>query len=123
VGGTLVNWLEWNGESFAKAQAEDKPILLDLGAVWCHWRHRMDADTYNQPQVATFINENFIPVKVDNDKNAYLEQASSTIRRSYNRPTKLRAACPKRSRIPDNVVSPPINAWMSGSASWETLRI
>jgi uncharacterized protein YyaL (SSP411 family) len=65
---TLVNWLEWNDASFAKAQTEDKPILLDIGAVWCHWCHRMDADTYSQPQVATFINENFIPIKVDNDR-------------------------------------------------------
>jgi uncharacterized protein len=65
---TRVNWLEWSDESFAKAKAEDKPILLDIGAVWCHWCHRMDEDTYSHPQVAAFINENFIPIKVDNDR-------------------------------------------------------
>ena len=68
MGSTLVNWLEWNDESFARAIAEDKPILLDIGAVWCHWCHRMDADTYSQPQVAALINEKFTPIKVDNDR-------------------------------------------------------
>lgn len=46
---TLVSWREWNGETFAEAQVSDKPIILDIGTVWCHWCHRMDADTYNQP--------------------------------------------------------------------------
>ena len=65
---TLINWLEWSDESFAEAQRGDKPILLDIGAVWCHWCHRMDADTYAEPQIASFINENFIPIRVDNDR-------------------------------------------------------
>ncbi len=65
---TLVNWLEWNDEAFAKAITQDKPILLDIGAVWCHWCHRMDADTYSQPEVAALINESFTPIKVDNDR-------------------------------------------------------
>jgi len=65
---TRVNWFEWNDEAFAKAKAEDKPILLDIGAVWCHWCHRMDADTYNHPQVAALINEYLVPIKVDNDR-------------------------------------------------------
>lgn len=68
MGETLVHWLEWNDEAFAQAQRSDKPILLDIGAVWCHWCHRMDADTYSHPEVAAFINENFIPIKVDNDR-------------------------------------------------------
>ena len=68
MGETLVHWLEWSDEVFAQAQQSDKPILLDIGAVWCHWCHRMDADTYSHPQVAAFINENFIPIKVDNDR-------------------------------------------------------
>ena len=65
---TLVNWREWNDETFVKAQRSDKPILLDIGAVWCHWCHRMDADTYAEPEIASFINENFIPIRVDNDR-------------------------------------------------------
>ena len=65
---TSINWLEWSDNAFARAKAEDKPILLDIGAVWCHWCHRMDEDTYDQPEVAAFINRYFVPIKVDNDR-------------------------------------------------------
>src|SRR3989344_1034561 len=68
MGGTKINWLEWGSEAFAKAKKEDKPILLDISAVWCHWCHRMDEDTYSDNEVANIINEKFIPIKVDNDK-------------------------------------------------------
>ena len=63
-----VNWSEWSDDAFARAKTEDKPILLDIGAVWCHWCHRMDEDTYNQPEIAAFINKHFVPIKVDNDR-------------------------------------------------------
>ena len=65
---TLVNWLEWNDEAFARAKAEDRPIVLDIGAVWCHWCHRMDEDTYSHPRVSALINQYFVPIKVDNDR-------------------------------------------------------
>ncbi|MGD0222666.1 MAG: thioredoxin domain-containing protein [Terriglobia bacterium] len=63
-----VLWREWNGAAFAQAQAEDKPILLDIGAVWCHWCHVMDRESYENAEVARVINESFIPVKVDRDE-------------------------------------------------------
>ena len=63
-----VSWREWGGEAFARAQAEDKPILLDIGAVWCHWCHVMDRESYENTEVARVINESFIPVKVDRDE-------------------------------------------------------
>jgi hypothetical protein len=63
-----VLWREWNAAAFARAQAEDKPILLDIGAVWCHWCHVMDRESYENPEVARLINESFIPVKVDRDE-------------------------------------------------------
>ncbi|MBI2654040.1 thioredoxin domain-containing protein [Candidatus Woesearchaeota archaeon] len=65
---TKVNWLEWNKESFEKAKKEDKPILLDLTAVWCHWCHVMDATSYSNDEVAKIINKEFVPVKVYIDK-------------------------------------------------------
>jgi hypothetical protein len=65
---TRVRWQEWDDAAFARAKTEDKPILLDIGAVWCHWCHRMDADTYSHPQVFALINEHFVPIKVDNDR-------------------------------------------------------
>jgi hypothetical protein len=63
-----VLWHEWNGEAFAQAEAQDKPILLDIGAVWCHWCHVMDRESYENAGVARIINESFIPVKVDRDE-------------------------------------------------------
>ncbi len=63
-----VDWHEWGEEAFQKARAEDKPILLDIGAVWCHWCHVIDRESYENPQIAAMINRLFIPVKVDRDE-------------------------------------------------------
>jgi uncharacterized protein len=63
-----VDWKEWGPEAFALAEAEDKPILLDIGAVWCHWCHVMDRESYENAETAKVINEHFIPVKVDRDE-------------------------------------------------------
>lgn len=63
-----VQWHPWGEAAFAKAQADDKPILLDIGAVWCHWCHVMDRESYEDPEVARVINENFVAVKVDRDE-------------------------------------------------------
>jgi uncharacterized protein YyaL (SSP411 family) len=63
-----VQWQAWGEEAFALAQREDKPILLDIGAVWCHWCHVMDRESYENPAIATFLNEHYIPVKVDRDE-------------------------------------------------------
>ena len=63
-----IHWHEWGEEAFAAAKRENKPILLDIGAVWCHWCHVMDRESYDNPEVAQLINENFIAVKVDRDE-------------------------------------------------------
>src|SRR5271170_633564 len=63
-----VEWQEWGEEAFAKAKAENKPILLDIGAVWCHWCHVMDRESYESAETAKIINDQFIAVKVDRDE-------------------------------------------------------
>jgi uncharacterized protein len=63
-----IQWHEWGEEAFATAQRENKPILLDIGAVWCHWCHVMDRESYDDPEVAQIVNERFIAVKVDRDE-------------------------------------------------------
>jgi uncharacterized protein len=63
-----VAWQEWGPEAFAKAKSEDKPILLDIGAVWCHWCHVMDRESYESAETAKIINDQFIAVKVDRDE-------------------------------------------------------
>src|ERR1700758_1928498 len=63
-----IHWHEWGAEAFATAQRENKPMLLDIGAVWCHWCHVMDRESYENPELAAIINRDFIPVKVDRDE-------------------------------------------------------
>jgi uncharacterized protein YyaL (SSP411 family) len=63
-----IQWHEWGEEAFAAARGENKPMLLDIGAVWCHWCHVMDRESYDDPEVATIVNEHFIAVKVDRDE-------------------------------------------------------
>ncbi len=63
-----VLWHPWGDAAFALAQAENKPILLDIGAVWCHWCHVMDRESYEDPEMAKIINEHFVAVKVDRDE-------------------------------------------------------
>src|SRR3989338_1891484 len=73
-----IKWLEWSQESFEKAKMEDKPILLDLTAVWCHWCHVMDMTSYSDDAISETINNGFVPIKVDIDKRP-------DIRERYNR--------------------------------------
>src|SRR6266478_66040 len=60
-----IQWHEWGEEAFATAKRENKPILLDIGAVWCHWCHVMDRESYDDPEIAQLVNERFVAVKVD----------------------------------------------------------
>jgi uncharacterized protein YyaL (SSP411 family) len=63
-----IDWNEWGDAAFERAKAEDKPILLDIGAVWCHWCHVIDRESYENIEIAKIINEHFVPVKVDRDE-------------------------------------------------------
>ncbi len=63
-----VRWHPWGEAAFARARAEDKPILLDVGAVWCHWCHVMDGESYDDPAVAEVLNRDFVCIKVDRDE-------------------------------------------------------
>jgi uncharacterized protein len=78
-----VEWYEWGDDAFSRARSEDKPILLDIGAVWCHWCHVIDRESYENEQLAAIINRLFVPVKVDRDErpdvDARYQAAISTI--------------------------------------------
>ena len=63
-----IDWHEWGDPAFARAASEDKPILLDIGAVWCHWCHVIDRESYENSEIAKIINEDFVAVKVDRDE-------------------------------------------------------
>ncbi len=66
---SLIAWRGWSDEIFELARRENKFVLLDLEAVWCHWCHVMDDVTYRDPDVVRLIESRFIPVKVDQDAN------------------------------------------------------
>jgi uncharacterized protein len=63
-----IGWMPWGEAAFARAAAEDKPILLSISAVWCHWCHVMDETSYSDPGVIDAINHGYVPVRVDNDR-------------------------------------------------------
>ena len=63
-----IAWQTWGDAAFAQAEREQKPILLAISAVWCHWCHVMDETSYSDPRIIERINERFVPVRVDNDR-------------------------------------------------------
>ncbi|MCW4016400.1 MAG: DUF255 domain-containing protein [Candidatus Bathyarchaeota archaeon] len=71
---TKVSWLPWNKESFRKAIEQDKPILLGISAVWCHWCHVMDETTYSDSEVARLVEELFVPIRVDRDQRPDIDK-------------------------------------------------
>jgi uncharacterized protein YyaL (SSP411 family) len=62
-----IKWVPYSAEVFAQAKKEHKLIILDLHAVWCHWCHVQDKETYANPKIQKLINENFLAIGVDQD--------------------------------------------------------
>jgi uncharacterized protein YyaL (SSP411 family) len=62
-----LTWQPWSDAAFTQARAENKFVLLDLEAVWCHWCHVMDDITYRDPIVMRLLKQKYILVKVDQD--------------------------------------------------------
>jgi len=65
--GSGIAWQGWTSDLFERAAAEKRFVILDLEAVWCHWCHVMEAETYSNPEVQRAIREHYIPVRVDSD--------------------------------------------------------
>jgi uncharacterized protein YyaL (SSP411 family) len=62
-----IEWQPWSDSVFERAARENRFVLLDLEAVWCHWCHVMDEVTYSDPKVVELIKSRYIPVRVDQD--------------------------------------------------------
>jgi hypothetical protein len=60
-------WHDWSPAVFEQARREQRLVLLDLGAVWCHWCHVMEQETYRDPQVVALLKAHFVAVQVDQD--------------------------------------------------------
>lgn len=64
-----IRWTGWAPDLFTRAKAENRLVVLDLEAVWCHWCHVMERETYGNAQVANVIGEKYIAVRADQDAN------------------------------------------------------
>ena len=69
-----VDWYPWGEEAFARARAEDKPILLSVGYSACHWCHVMERESFEDPEIARLMNEHFVNVKVDREERPDVDQ-------------------------------------------------
>jgi uncharacterized protein YyaL (SSP411 family) len=63
-----VDWRPWSREALAEAADQDKPILLSIGYSACHWCHVMERESFEDPETAAYMNEHFIPIKVDREE-------------------------------------------------------
>ncbi|MEM9071219.1 MAG: thioredoxin domain-containing protein [Myxococcota bacterium] len=63
-----VNWFAWGEEAFERARAENKPVLLSVGYSTCHWCHVMERESFEDEEIAGYINAHFIPIKVDREE-------------------------------------------------------
>src|SRR5918998_2527864 len=68
-----VDWYPWGPEALERAREEDKPILLSIGYSACHWCHVMERESFEDDDTAQFMNEHFIPVKVDREERPDLD--------------------------------------------------
>lgn len=69
-----VDWYPWGEEAFAKARAENKPVLLSIGYSACHWCHVMAHESFEDDEIARLMNENFVNIKVDREERPDLDQ-------------------------------------------------
>jgi uncharacterized protein YyaL (SSP411 family) len=63
-----VDWFPWTEQAFEKAKKEDKPVLVSIGYSACHWCHVMERESFEDPDVAAFMNEHFVNIKVDREE-------------------------------------------------------
>ncbi len=84
-----VDWHPWGAAAFAQAAKLNRPVLLDVGAIWCALCASMDKESYTDPALAAFINANFVAVKVDYDADAKLSARLQRAQAYINVPSGL----------------------------------
>jgi uncharacterized protein YyaL (SSP411 family) len=73
-----VHWRAWNRDALDEAESSGKPILLSIGYTACHWCHVMNHESFSDADIASVINENFIPIKVDREERPDIDQIYQT---------------------------------------------
>ena len=93
-----VDWFPWGPEAFAKAQAENKPILLSIGYSACHWCHVMEHESFENEGIATLMNEHFVSIKVDHEERPDLDHIYQSVVQMLSGQGQSPAATRKRMR-------------------------
>jgi len=73
-----VDWFAWGEEAFAKARAENKPILLSIGYSTCHWCHVMERESFEDEKLAAYLNRHFVSIKVDREERPDVDKIYMT---------------------------------------------
>jgi len=73
-----VDWYAWGEEAFARARADQKPIFLSLGYATCHWCHVMERESFEDEQVAAFLRDHFVSIKVDREERPDVDKIYMT---------------------------------------------
>ncbi len=69
-----IDWYPWSQEAFERARAEDKPVFLSSGAIWCHWCHVMAEESFEDDEIVEILNKNFICIKLDRDERPDIDR-------------------------------------------------
>jgi uncharacterized protein YyaL (SSP411 family) len=73
-----VDWYPWGTEALQKAQREDKPIFLSIGYSTCHWCHVMERESFENDEIANYLNEHFVSIKVDREERPDIDEIYMT---------------------------------------------
>ena len=64
-----VDWWPWGEEAFAEAARRDVPVMVSIGYATCHWCHVMARESFSDPEVAAYLNDNLVAIKVDREEH------------------------------------------------------
>jgi uncharacterized protein len=73
--GNAVDWWPWGAEAFAEARRRDVPVFVSVGYATCHWCHVMARESFSDPELAAFLNERFVAIKVDREEHPDVDAA------------------------------------------------
>ncbi|MCX8029975.1 MAG: thioredoxin domain-containing protein [Thermodesulfovibrionales bacterium] len=73
-----INWYPWSEEAFEAAKEQKKPVFLSSGAVWCHWCHVMEKESFYNDEIVKLLNEKFICIKLDRDERPDIDKRYQT---------------------------------------------
>jgi uncharacterized protein YyaL (SSP411 family) len=73
-----VDWFAWGNEAFEKARRENKPIFLSIGYSTCHWCHVMERESFESEELAAYLNEHFVSIKVDREERPDVDKIYMT---------------------------------------------